>query len=749
MTLSFSKRARRLLCRASLAGILAAGLGLAAVPAGATTNAEERVDLTNLAGTLLAARAADDSKDIIRGARFYRKAYEQDPSNPLWLERAVVLTTAEGDVRTALPLARDLAEKANDSQIATFILVADLMRQKSYEEALTRLEGADKGALAKLTSGLVRAWAEYGSGRSEEAIAIIDSLEGEPWYEPFKALHAGYIANLSGDREGALEDFSKAFERDQGAVRIVEAYARQLAINGEEEEAQKTLEAFLDRFPDNALALRALEDVTSGKPVQQGVTDPVEGAAEAFSGIGAAIGQEGGFELAAVYLRLALYLDPATGGGLAGLSLGNLFDANGLGDQAIAVLQAIPKKAPFRPLGTLRSAIVLDKEDRVEQARNAFEEAIARNPDDIQAYIAYGNMQRGREKYEAAAEIYSDAIDKLGEAERNDWTLFYFRGIAYERSKKWPKAEADFKKALELYPDQPLVLNYLGYSWVDMGMNLDEALDMIKKAVELRPNDGFIVDSLGWAYYRLGRYEEAVEEIERAVALQPADPVINDHLGDAYWRAGRKLEAQFQWRHARDLGAKLPELEVINRKIAAEALVETAPRVTPKKEKDSGRAPEQKDAAAETGKKAATAEEPATDATASDAATSEPAEPEPKAAAKEEPAAEAEAPQASAPETAEPSETPEASEASTPAPAATEEDAGTTDAATAGAEATGAGAAEDNSYVVRPGDSLWTIADRLLGSGEAYVSILEANRDILKNANALQPGMRLKIPGEL
>ncbi|MBZ8133378.1 tetratricopeptide repeat protein [Afifella sp. IM 167] len=717
MTLSRSlrtpaSRARTLFSRVSLAALVSAGLSFAALSAEAKTSAEDRVELTNLAGTLLAARAADDSKDIVRGARFYRKAYERDPSNPLWLERAVVLTTAEGDIRTALPLARDLAEKASDSQIASFILAADLIREKKYDDALSEVEKSDKGALAKLTSGLLKGWVLYAQGHGKEAVAAIDALEGETWYEPFKLLHAGYIANLSGDKEAALSHLSKAFERDQSAVRIVEAYARQLAANGDTPKAKKTLSEFLERFPDNALALQALEDVSSGKPVRQGVTDPVEGAAEAFSGIGAAIGQEGGFELAAVYLRLALYLDPSTGGGLAALSLGNLFEANGLGDQAIAVLQAIPKKAPFRPLGTLRSAIVLDKEDHVEQARNAFEEAIARNPDDLQAYIAYGNMQRGREKYEAAAEIYGRAIDKLGKPTRNDWTLFYFRGIAYERSKAWPKAEADFKKALQLYPDQPLVLNYLGYSWVDMGMNLDEALDMIKKAVELRPNDGFIVDSLGWAYYRLGRYDEAVEEIEQAVALQPADPVINDHLGDAYWKAGRKLEAQFQWRHARDLGAKLPELEVINRKIAAESLVETAPRIEPQKDKDSGRAePEQKDAATENDMKAATA----------------PAE---EPAAKDVKAGEA--------------KTGEAEKAATEA-AGTAMTAPASNAASAPQD----DASQKDSYLVQPGDSLWTIADRLLGNGEAYRSILEANRDILKNANALRPGMRLKIPGEL
>ena len=182
-------------------------------------------------------------------------------------------------------------------------------------------------------------------------------------------------------------------------------------------------------------------------------------------------------------------------------------------------------------------------------------------------------MLRGRERFAEAADIYSQAIARIPTPAMADWSLFYYRGISHERTDAWPKAEADFKKALELSPDQPLVMNYLGYSWVDKGLNLEEGMAMIKKAVELRPNDGFIVDSLGWAHYRLGEYAEAVTELERAIGLKPDDPVINDHLGDAYWKTGRELEAQFQWRHARDFGAEGPELELILKKIAEQRLI--------------------------------------------------------------------------------------------------------------------------------------------------------------------------------
>ncbi|WP_414831881.1 tetratricopeptide repeat protein [Afifella sp. YEN Y35] len=563
-----------------------------AAPAMAAAKSDDDpVELTSLAGIFLAARVADETKDVTHGAEFYQQAYEADPNNAAWLERAVVLTTAEGDLKTALPMAKILVKKAPDSQIASFIVTADLLKQKKFAASIKTLQGNDQGALAALTATLLKAWALTGQGKTDEAIALVDSLEGESWYEPFKLIHAGLMADVAGNTEDSLARFAKAYEQDGNSVRVVEAYARELARAGDKDKAKEILQEYLDRAPRNPLAIDTMADIESGKPVTQAVNTPVEGAAEAFSGLGTALGQEGGFELSAVYLRLALYIDPDSGGGLAALSLGDILDSNGLGDQAIQVLEQIPAQSPFRPVGILRAAVVLAQQDRIDEAKTAFEEAIRKNPDDLAAYIAYGNMQRAKEKYEEAADIYSRAIEHLDEPARGNWTLFYFRGVAYERAKQWAKAEADFKEALELFPDQPLVLNYLGYSWVDQGVHLDEALGMIQKAVDLRPNDGFIVDSLGWAYYRLGRYEDAVEELERAVSLETADPVINDHLGDAYWKVGRKLEAQFQWRHARDLGAKLPELEVINRKIAAERLVESAPRITPtpEAEQDSSR----------------------------------------------------------------------------------------------------------------------------------------------------------------
>ena len=195
-------------------------------------------------------------------------------------------------------------------------------------------------------------------------------------------------------------------------------------------------------------------------------------------------------------------------------------------------------------------------------------EALAEDwPDHYEPLYRLGNLLRGQERFAEAAEAYDRAFERLGETHQRHWTLYYLRGIALERSDQWDRAEVDFLRALELEPEQPYVMNYLAYSWVEQKRNLDEAKKMLARAVELRPTDGFIVDSLGWVYYRLSDYEKAVTHLEKAVELRPQDPVINDHLGDAYWKVGRYQEARFQWRRALSLEPEADLIPVIEAKI--------------------------------------------------------------------------------------------------------------------------------------------------------------------------------------
>jgi Flp pilus assembly protein TadD len=238
------------------------------------------------------------------------------------------------------------------------------------------------------------------------------------------------------------------------------------------------------------------------------------------------------------------------------------------GERAIGFYKRIPDTSPLKEVAELQLGLNLADLDRNDEAISHLKKLVEANPDEMRGYLALGGVYSSKEDYRAAADLYDKAVERLSDPQPANWNIFYQRGIAYERLKEWPKAEPNFRKALELNPDQPQVMNYLGYSWVDKNMNLKEALEMIQKAVDLRPSDGYIVDSLGWAYYKLGRFDDAVRELERAVSLKPEDPVLNDHLGDAYWRVGRKLEATFQWSYARDLKPEPDVLASVQEKLA-------------------------------------------------------------------------------------------------------------------------------------------------------------------------------------
>jgi len=298
------------------------------------------------------------------------------------------------------------------------------------------------------------------------------------------------------------------------------------------------------------------------------------GAAEALYGLGASLGRRGGEDLGLVYLQLSLYLAPSHP--LALLSLADLYESLKKPELAINIYERIPAHSPLHRNAAIQMAANLDALERADEAEKHLDALIKEHHHDLEAIMALGNILRGHKKFAECADVYSKGVATIATPEKANWVIFYFRGICYERSKQWPKAEADLKKALELFPDQPHVLNYLGYSWIDQGINLDQGMDMIKRAVQQRPDDGYIVDSLGWAYYRLANYEDAVKNLERAIELKPEDPTINDHLGDAYWRVGRVLEAKFQWAHARDLKPDPDDLPKIEEKLKSGLADETS-----------------------------------------------------------------------------------------------------------------------------------------------------------------------------
>ncbi|NIO38949.1 MAG: tetratricopeptide repeat protein, partial [Burkholderiales bacterium] len=276
---------------------------------------------------------------------------------------------------------------------------------------------------------------------------------------------------------------------------------------------------------------------------------PEDGLAEVFYGLGEALTGEGGLSMGILYLQMALYLQPDHAFALAALA--NAYEASRRYEDAIAAYDRIPSGTPLQDSIDIRKAFDLNSLDKVDEAKAILDKLASANPTDLKPLDALGNIMRSRKRFDEAVVYYSRAIDLLPKRlEKRHWSFYYSRGTCYERLKKWPLAEVDLKKALKLFPDQPLALNYLGYSWVDQNRNLKQGMALIEKAVALKPDDGYIVDSLGWAHFKLGNFKQAVRFLERAVELRPEDPVLNDHLGDALWRVGREREARFQWDQA-------------------------------------------------------------------------------------------------------------------------------------------------------------------------------------------------------
>jgi tetratricopeptide (TPR) repeat protein len=520
---------------------------------------------TSLAGNYLAGRHAGLQRDLSAASAFYRAALKADPKNTELLERTFLSIVADGDVDEAVKLAERLVQADRSHRIARLVLGVRAVKQKQYQTARTHFSQSVRGPIADLTATLLTAWTLQGAGDAKAAIDGIDRLAGPDWYAIFKDLHAGLILEIANNKKEAGKRLERANKLDQGALRAVEAYGRWLSRNAGKAEAIKVFEAFDRVLPNHPLISKSLDDLKTSEHLPLLITTPQAGAAEVLYGLGASLGRQGGEDLAMVYLQLALYLTPHQP--LALLSLADLYEQLKKPEFAIKVYERVPQASPLRRNAEIQLAINLDALERTDEARAHLDKLIVQRPADLEAITALGNIMRGRKLFAECAEVYGKGIAQIAKPEKPNWLIFYFRGICYERSKQWPKAEVDLKKSLELFPDQPHVLNYLGYSWIDQGINLDEGMTMIRRAVDQRPDDGYIVDSLGWAYYRINKFDEAVRYLERAVELKPEDPTINDHLGDAYWQVGRSLEARFQWAHARDLKPEPEELDKILEKL--------------------------------------------------------------------------------------------------------------------------------------------------------------------------------------
>ena len=519
------------------AAALASAILFAVTPAVAEENA----------GAYLAGRQAAVQNDYGAAAEYFTRALVRDPSNVRLMEDALAAYLGLGDFTRAAPIATRIIQSTPSSQLANLVLLVRDAKSEDWEDLLNNLDAGQ--SVGPLFDGLVEAWALIGAGRMSEAVDAFDEVAESGGVEAFGLYHKAVALASVGDLESAAELFSGAAGPQLRLTRRgVIAYSEVLSQLDRGADAVDMIDQAYGDDLDPALAdlRRQLE---AGAPVPfTGITSPVEGVAEVAYSVAGALNGEAADAYTLIYARAAEYLDPDQVDAV--LLVASLLDDLGQYDLATEAFDKVPRDDASFHAAELGRAEVLRRAGKVDRAVEVLKQLSETHPDLAVVHTTLGDVLRRDERFAEAKAAYSDAIALFEDDQESQWIVYFARGIAHERTDDWEAAEADFRKALELRPEQPQVLNYLGYSFVEMDTNLDEALDMIERAVAAQPESGYITDSLGWVLYRLGRYDEALVQMERAVELLPVDPVVNDHLGDVYWAVGRQREAEFQWHRA-------------------------------------------------------------------------------------------------------------------------------------------------------------------------------------------------------
>ncbi len=501
-------------------------------------------------GAYLSARQARYENDFSAAAEYFTKALTEDPSNPFILENAVFAHMALGQFDQALPIARKMEGDDLQSQIAHITLIQNEAQNEDYDALLDRIE--DNRGVGPLADGLIAAWAHLGKGDMSTALDHFDEVADQRGLRSFGLYHKALALGSVGDFESADDIFAGDEDGPLQSTRSgTMAWAEVLSQLERNDDAVALIdEVFIADLDPEVAQLR--ERLTAGEQVPfSRIQTARDGLAEVFFSLGRALMSDSGEEYTLLYARVAEQLNPAHVDAI--LMSAELLESLGRYELATDTYRRVPRDNPSFHAAELGRAESLRRAGKTDAAIEVLKQLAETHPDLPSVHVASGDLNRQLENYGAAVASYDRALEIFSANETDQWFVHYARAISYERLDQWDKAEADFRRALELNPGQPQVLNYLGYSLVEHQIKLDEALEMIEQAVAAQPESGYIVDSLGWALYRLDRYDEAIGHMERAAELMPVDPVVNDHLGDVLWAVGRKTEATFHWKRALSL----------------------------------------------------------------------------------------------------------------------------------------------------------------------------------------------------
>ena len=507
----------------------------------------------SLLGAYLAARHARVHSDLTAAADYYKRALARDPGNETLVKQAFIVEAADGNMARAAELAQEVLNREPNYLWARIFLGVREYKAGAKDKAEAHFKAAATAPVGELTGTLSRAWVKLSANDGKGALELVEGIKAVDSAQYFYLLHKGLIAELAGERTTARATFDKLVELDPKGFRALLAMTGHLAKGQDFEAARKAVQRYvgLTQGGNNPLVKSLQADLSANKEVPLLVANAGQGLAEVYYSLGEQLAAEGRLDVGAMFLQIALDLRP--GYENAQLMLASVQEVGRRFEVANKTYASIANTSPLVSEVRIRQAMNLNRLERIDEAKSILDALIAEEPSNIRPLTAAGDLMRAHKRFAEAVDYYTRAIKLIEKPAKQHSSYFYHRGAANERLKNWNEAEADLVRALELSPDDPLILNYLGYSWVDQNKNLKLGLQYIVKAVRLKKDDGYLVDSLGWAHFRLGDYKEAVKHLERACELAPQDPTINDHFGDSLWRVGRELEARFQWQQALSL----------------------------------------------------------------------------------------------------------------------------------------------------------------------------------------------------
>ncbi|WP_019219790.1 tetratricopeptide repeat protein [Bartonella florencae] len=535
--------------------------GIMLMPSATYSKINAPINTNSFTGAYLAGRVANHENKTDLAINYFKQALVYKPRNIETQKELLEAMLSLGNFKEAVQQAQKLKEQGVITPFVSLTLSVESLIKKDYKNAQLLLQLKEPPALNNPIPELIGAWITFGSGQESQAIATLEKVKGPIWYNLFIHYHLALMNDLAERTEEAKKYFIQALTNKQGNLiapntyeRIVIAYASFQLRHNMRNQALQTIKHGEQMLSGREVLKNIREKIEKSASLERLVKTPQQGAGEVLYNFGTALNHRNSGQIARIFKQLSFSLYPqndATLFQLAHISaqLDNPY-------QAIKLYRALSPKSPYYRDGQLQLALLLAKNNNYKEAIKLLTLLRKKFPNDRPILITLAAFYIQYNKFLEATQTLNYAIAQIQNFQRDDWKLFYQRGIAFERLDQWTKAEIDLRKALEFFPDQPQVLNYLGYSLVERSQKLEESLHMLQKASTLQSKNSYILDSLGWAYYKLKQYDKAVQILENAVKLQPEDPTLNDHLGDAYWQIGRKREAIFQWNHAIDGEAK-------------------------------------------------------------------------------------------------------------------------------------------------------------------------------------------------